>query len=568
MREVWSTPEGNCRTTLRGQDVLHAPLVNKGTAFSEEERRALGLTGLLPPTILSLDQQAKRAYDQFSRQPDDLRKNVYLTALHDRNEVLFYRLLTDHLSEMLPIVYTPTVAQAIRQYSHEYRRPRGLYLSIDHPETIERAFDNLGVNSEDIDLVVATDGERILGIGDWGVGGIDIAIGKLAVYTAAAGIHPMRAIPVVLDVGTDQASLLSDPLYLGNRHPRERGGRYDAFIDLYVQTVARRFPRAIIHWEDFAIDNARRILMRYRERYRTFNDDMQGTGAVTLAAALSASRASGVPLHDQRVVLFGAGTAGIGIAEQLRDAMMTEGLSAAQAKSRLWLLGRHGLLVESLSPILRDFQRPWVRPDQEVRSFSRRGSNATIGLAEVVRQVHPTMLVGTSTVAGGFTESIVREMVSHVERPVILALSNPTDLCEAAPVDLLAWSGGRALVATGSPFGPVTYGGTTSVIAQANNALIFPGLGLGTIVSRATRITNGMLAAAARAVAGIVESTGASASILPPVEHIGRVSATVAAAVAQAAAAEDIAQVKLADDVPAQVNKAMWRPAYCRIEAG
>lgn len=566
MRQLWQTASGNCGTTLRGQALLRFPLVNKGTAFSAAEREALGLNGLLPPTILTIEQQAQRAYSQYSGQSDDLHKNIYLTALHDRNEVLFYRLLTDHLREMLPVVYTPTVAQAIQEYSHEYRRPRGVYLSIDRPDLIDEAFDNYGAGANDVDLVVATDGERILGIGDWGVGGIDIAIGKLAVYTAAAGIHPMRVIPVVLDVGTDQPSLLNDPLYLGNRHPRHHGAQYDEFIDLYVRTVVRRFPDAIIHWEDFAIDKARRILMRYRDRYRTFNDDMQGTGAITCAAALSAARASGIPLCEQRVVLFGAGTAGIGIAEQLRDAMIGEGLSRAQANDRFWCLGRHGLLTENLDGVLRDFQLPWARTEAEVRKFAREGFDGAITLAEVVRQVQPTMLIGTSTVADSFSEPIIREMAAHAERPIILPLSNPTALSEATPADLLAWTEGRALVATGSPFSPVNYGVITYAIAQANNALVFPGLGLGTIVSRASRISDGMLAAAARSVADMADGGAAGAPILPEVEDLREVSAAVGTAVAEAAVCEGLSRATLSD-ISRQVRAAMWQPAYCQIEA-
>ena len=565
MRKLWST-SGGCATTLRGEEVLHCPLVNKGTAFTLEERRALGLTGLLPPTVLTIEQQAQRAYAQYSHQPDDLHKNVYLTALHDRNEVLFFRLLTEHLAEMLPVVYTPTVAVAIEQYSHEYRRPRGVYLSIDRPEDMDQAFDNFGAGPDEIDLVVATDGERILGIGDWGVGGIDIAIGKLAVYTAAAGIHPMRVIPVILDVGTDQTSLLEDPLYLGNRHHRARGSAYDDFIDLYVRAVARKFPNAIIHWEDFAIDNARRILLRYRDHYRTFNDDMQGTGAITLAAALSAARAAGLPLRDQRIVLFGAGTAGIGIAEQLRDSMVAEGLTERDAQSRFWCLGRKGLLIDSLDGVLRDFQRPWARPDPEVASFARDGSWGGISLAEVIRQVQPTMLIGTSTVAGAFSEPIVREMAAHAERPIILPLSNPTMLSEAAPADLLAWTAGRALVATGSPFPAVPYDGRTYAIAQANNALVFPGLGLGTIVARADRISDGMLAAAANAVATFVDASQPGTSILPPVEKMRAVSAAVAREVARAAAAEGLARARLSDP-QGQIDAAMWQPVYCPVVA-
>ena len=564
MQSVWKRSATTCRTTLRGAAVLHEPLINKGTAFSVAERQALHLVGLLPPAVLTLDEQAQRAYAQYSEQPDDLHKNVYLTSLHDRNEVLFYRLLTQHLSEMLPIVYTPTVAQAIQQYSHEYRRPRGLYLSIDHPEEVEAAFDSLGAGPQDIDLVVATDGERILGIGDWGVGGIDIAIGKLALYTAGGGIHPMRVIPVVLDVGTNQRCLLDDPLYLGNRHERQRGARYDAFIELYVETVARKFPEAIIHWEDFAIDNARRILLRYRDRYRTFNDDMQGTGAITLATALNAARASGIPLSEQRIVMFGSGTAGIGIAEQLVDAMVGDGLSPQQARSRFWCLGRHGLLHESLDGVLRDFQRAWARPERDVRDFAR--ANGVIELQEVVRQVQPTMLIGTSTVARSFTKAIVREMAAHVERPIILPLSNPTHLSEATPAELLDWTEGRAIVATGSPFKPVACQGISYTIAQANNALVFPGIGLGTVVARASRVTDGMLAAAAHAVAAMVDPTRPGASILPQVEAMREVSAAVASAVAQAAMREGVARAAL-PAVDDQVNAAMWQPTYSEIEA-
>lgn len=563
----WETVKGRCETTLRGAAVLHEPLINKGTAFSPEERDDLHLNGLLPPTILTLEQQAQRAYAQYAEQPDALHKNVYLTSLHDRNEVLFYRLLTDHLGEMLPIVYTPTVAQAIQQYSHEYRRPRGLYLSIDQPDRVEEAFQNAGVGEDDIDLVVATDGERILGIGDWGVGGIDIAIGKLAVYTAAGGIHPERVLPVVLDVGTDQPSLLQDPLYLGNRHRRIRGATYDAFVDLYVHSVARRFPNAIIHWEDFAIDNARRILLRYRDHYRTFNDDMQGTGAITLAAALNAARASGTPLQEQRIVLFGSGTAGIGIAEQLRDAMMAEGLSERAARGRFWCLGRHGLLTESMDGTLRDFQKPWARAEADWPRLSGTDAAGLIGLAAVIREVQPTMLIGTSTVPGSFSETIVREMASHVERPIIMPLSNPTVLSEADPADLVAWTDGRAIVATGSPFSPVEYAGTIYSIAQANNAFVFPGLGLGTIVARASRISDGMLMAAAHAVASTVDPTQPGAAILPEVEQMRDVSAWVGAAVARAAALEGLASAPV-EDAGCQVRAAMWQPRYARIEAG
>src|SRR5579862_5265762 len=396
------------RTALRGSDVLHSPLINKGTAFTQEEREALGLTGLLPPAIKTLDQQAERAYRQFSHQPDDLARNTYLSALHDRNEVLFYRLVATHLSEMLPIVYTPTVAQAIQEYSHEYRRPRGLFLSIDHPEDVAPSFANLSLGPDEVDLIVATDGERILGIGDWGVGGIDISIGKLAVYTAAAGVHPARVIPVVLDVGTDRDVLLDDEQYLGNRHRRIRDQRYDDFIELYVRSALAAFPHALLHWEDFGAENARRLLDRYRDRCCTFNDDMQGTGAVVVAAVKSALRVTGQRMRDQSIVLFGCGTAGSGIAEQLGAAMVAEGLTPTEAASRFWGLGRHGLLTQEHTARLRDFQRAYARPTEEVCGWE--AVDGGIGLDEVVRRVRPTVLIGTSGTARAFTEGVIREM--------------------------------------------------------------------------------------------------------------------------------------------------------------
>ena len=563
-REVEFT-DGGISTTLRGQDVLHTPLLNKGTAFTSAERAALGLVGLLPPSIKTLEQQAVRAYGQYREQPDDLHRNVYLTSLHDRNEVLFYNLVSNHLAEMLPIVYTPTVAQAIQQYSHEYRRPRGVFLSIDHPDEVEDSFRNLGAGPEDIDLVVATDGERILGIGDWGVGGVDIAIGKLAVYTAAGGIHPARVIPVVLDVGTNRQELLDDPQYLGNRHPRVRGAAYDEFVDLYVSTVSRLFPYAVIHWEDFGADNAHRLLQKYRGDYLTFNDDMQGTGAVTVAAVMSALRMTGGRMRDQRVVLMGCGTAGVGIAEQLRAAMVAEGLPAADAMTHFWGVGRHGLVTSDMSGSLRDFQVPYARAASEVAGWSR-NQDGHIDLGEVVSRVAPTILIGTSTIAGAFTEGIVRDMAARTPRPIILPMTNPTAQSEAVPEDLMLWSGGRALVATGSPFPPVVHGGITHTIGQANNALVFPGIGLGTIASHASRITDGMLAAAALAVATFNGAAADGDSLLPGVEHLRAVSLAVAAAVAAQAQEEGVARRHM-DDVEAAVATAAWQPVYRTVSA-
>ncbi|MED1409819.1 MULTISPECIES: oxaloacetate-decarboxylating malate dehydrogenase [Bacillus] len=555
---------GSLETTLRGVEVLATPLLNKGVAFTQEEREELGLKGLLPPAVLTLDEQARRAYEQFCSQPDDLLKNVYLTALHDRNEVLFYRILTDHLREMLPIVYTPTVGVAIQRYSHEYRKPRGVYLSVNDPSGIEEAFSNIGATAENIDLVVVTDGEGILGIGDWGVGGINIAIGKLAVYTAAVGIDPSRVLPVILDVGTNREDLLNNPFYIGNRHPRVTGEAYDEFIDTFVQAVGNKFPKALLHWEDFSSRNARKILDKYRHNVCTFNDDIQGTGAVSLAAVLSAVKASSVPLNEHRVVVFGAGTAGIGIADQVRDAMVRVGLSEQEANERFWCIDRNGLITDNMEDLL-DFQIPYARKVAEVNEWKQ---SDAIGLAEVVKHVKPTILIGTSTVAGAFTEEIVKEMASHVERPIILPMSNPTPLAEAKPVDLIEWTEGRALVATGSPFEPVTYNGVTYVIGQSNNALIFPGLGLGTIVVRASVMTDGMFAAAAEAVASMVDTSKPGAPILPEVEELRNISEMVAIEVAKVAVAEGVARENLSDnDIKIAVKESMWKPEYRQIKA-
>ncbi|MFZ7754845.1 oxaloacetate-decarboxylating malate dehydrogenase [Bacillus thuringiensis] len=555
---------GALETTLRGAEVLSTPLLNKGVAFTQNEREELGLKGLLPPAVLTLEEQARRAYEQFSSQPDDLLKNVYLTALHDRNEVLFYRILTDHLREMLPIVYTPTVGVAIQRYSHEYRKPRGVYLSINDPTGIEEAFTNIGATAENIDLVVVTDGEGILGIGDWGVGGINIAIGKLAVYTAAVGIDPSRVLPVILDVGTNREELLNNPFYIGNRHPRITGEAYDEFIDTFVQAVNKQFPKALLHWEDFSSRNARKILDKYRHDVCTFNDDIQGTGAVSLAAVLSAVKASGVPLSEHRVVVFGAGTAGIGIADQVRDAMVRVGVSEEESYKRFWCIDRNGLVTDNMEDLL-DFQIPYARKEAEVSEWKE---NDVIGLAEVVKHVKPTILIGTSTVAGAFKEEIIKEMASHVERPIILPMSNPTPLAEAKPADLIEWTEGRALVATGSPFEPVTYNGVTYVIGQSNNALIFPGLGLGTIVVRASIMTDGMFAAAAEAVASMVDTSQPGAPILPEVEELRNISEMVAIEVAKVAVAEGVARVNLSDnDIKMAVKEAMWKPEYRQIKA-
>jgi malate dehydrogenase (oxaloacetate-decarboxylating) len=563
--EFAATPEGVvARVRLRGYPLLLSPYLNRGTAFTLAEREALGLAGLLPVHVSTIEGQLARVYSQYLRQPDDLGKNLYLANLRDRNEVLFYRLLTDHIEEMLPIVYTPTVGTAIERYSLEFRRPRGVYLSVNYPEQVETAFRNYGLGPDDVDLIVATDSEGILGIGDWGVGGIQIAVGKLAVYIAAAGLHPRRVIPVVLDTGTDNPALLGEEMYLGNRHPRVRGERYDELIDAYVTTAAKMFPKAMLHWEDFGAANARRILTKYAGDYCTFNDDMQGTAAVVLAAALGAVRAAGTQMRDQRVVIHGAGTAGIGIADALRQVMISGGLSPDEATGRFYALGSKGLLTSDYPGTLRDFQVPYARQAAEIASWER-GQDGRIGLAEVVTRSQPTMLIGTSTQPGVFSAAIVTEMAAHTSRPIIMPLSNPTSHSEARPADLIAWTDGRALIATGSPFPPVVHNGVRYEIAQANNALIFPGLGLGVTVSRARRVSEGMLTAAADALAGLSDPTTPGTAVLPPVTSLREVSIAVAVAVARAAQAEGLAAVPL-DDPDHQIREAMWMPAYPKIE--
>jgi malate dehydrogenase (oxaloacetate-decarboxylating) len=548
------------KTISRGREVLCDPFVNRGTAFTPEERAALGLEGLLPAGVLPLEEQAARSYEQYNAQPTDLAKNEFLAALHDRNEVLYYKLLEGHLKEMLPVVYDPVVAQAIEQYSHQFQRPNGVYLSIDDIDGVETAFRNYGLGADDVDLVVATDAEEILGIGDWGVNGMDISIGKLAVYTAAAGIHPGRVIPVSLDVGTDRESLLNDPTYVGNRHSRVRGERYDKLIAAYVETASRLFPNALLHFEDFGPSNARRILNEYRDKARIFNDDVQGTGAITLAAILAGMRVAKTRAGEQRVVIFGAGTAGVGIADQIREVMVRDRLSEEEATRRFWCVDKQGLLVDDMHD-LRDYQTGYARPRSEVASW---GSDGRIGLLEVVEKVHPTIIVGTSTVGGAFSEQVIREMAKGVERPLMFPLSNPTERIEAHPADVIHWTDGRGLVGTGTPWDPVTYKGVVYQIGQANNALVYPGIGLGTIVSGAAHVTDGMLLASSAAIAGLVDVNAAGAGILPDVSNLRESSATVAVAVAKQAVKDGVAEPL--DDPVQAVQDAMWQAAYGSLE--
>ncbi|MGG1367953.1 NAD-dependent malic enzyme [Priestia megaterium] len=564
MRAYKVEKDGSISTSLKGKLVLSTSYLNKGSAFTEEEREELHLQGLLPPTVLTLEEQAKRAYEQFKKAPNDLQKNNSLNDLHNRNVVLFYRLLTDHLSEMLPIIYTPTVGQSIQEYSHEYHRPDGLYLSVNEADRLSDAIENLGIDSEDIDLLVVTDSESILGIGDWGVGGINIAVGKLAVYTAAAGIDPSRVLPVVLDMGTNNKKLLEDPLYLGNRHERVKGEDYNRFIAQFVKEITTKFPKALLHWEDLGNINARHIMKEYGDKILTFNDDIQGTGVITLAAVLTAVRITGTPLKDQRVVVFGPGSAGIGNADRIHSAMMLEGLSEEEAYDRFWAYDYRGLLTEDMED-LAPFQQPYVRQNEEIKEWEKDDENK-ISLLELVKQVTPTILIGTSGVTDAFTEEIIKEMAKHVERPVIMPLSNPTKLAEAVPENIIKWTEGKALIATGSPFEPVEYNGHTYEIGQANNAFVFPGLGLGAIVVRAQKFTESMFTEAANAVARIAETDTKGDTLLPNIKDLQKVSKAVAVAVADAAVKDNVATVT-EQNVNKLVEAAVWQPVYKPVKA-
>ncbi|MFE3776234.1 NAD-dependent malic enzyme [Streptomyces sp. NPDC059122] len=536
--------------------VLQDRYRNRGTAFTLEERARLGITGRLPAAVETLDQQAGRAYAQLQEQPSNLHKYIYLNEVHDRNQVLYFKLLGDHLDELLPVVYDPTVGEAIEKWSLDYRDSRAVYLSIDRPEDMKASFQSLGLGSDDVDLIVVSDAQEILGIGDWGVNGTDISIGKLAVYTAAAGIDPNRVIAVNLDVGTDNEQLLNSPSYLGNRHARVTGRHYDDFVGLYLETASELFPGAFLHFEDFGPSNARRILVENADKYRIFNDDMQGTGAIVMASAFSALKVTGERWSEQRLVVFGAGTAGTGMADQIHAAMLRDGATPDEAKKNIWLVDIHGLVTDDMRD-LPDYQQVYARTRSEVAKWS----DGEIDLLTTIRHVKPTILIGTSTAHGAFTEDIVRALAAGVERPLLLPLSNPTSRIEVMPSDAVPWSEGRALMAVGIPVEPVQYKGVSYEIGQANNALLYPGLGLGTIVSGASHVTDNMLLAAAEAVAGQVDVSAPGASLLPPVANLRASSATVAVAVARAAVQDGVA-TKSHDNLVQAVQDAMWDPVY------
>ena len=535
------------------KEILNNPFINKGTAFSMAEREKLNLVGLLPPVVQTLEEQIERTYLQYQKKVNNLEKRVYLMTLFNTNRTLFYALMAQHIEEFMPIVYDPVVADAIRQYDELFMKPQDAgFLSIDHPEDIEKSLRNAS-KGKDIKLIVVTDAEAILGIGDWGVNGVAIAIGKLMVYTAAAGINPNKVLPLVLDVGTDNKQLLDNPLYLGNRHERVRGKKYHEFVDKFVETAERLFPNLYLHWEDFGRPNAAAILERYQNKITTFNDDIQGTGIVALAAILGALNISKQKFTNQRVMVFGAGTAGAGIAHQIYEEFMQQGLSSEEAKQHIYLVDKQGLLTNDMTDLTEGQQ-----------FFARSTSDLQVPLPTLhaaVSAIQPTILIGTSTQAGAFTEEIVKEMAAHTERPIIFPLSNPTELAEAKASDLIEWTDGRALIATGIPSSPVNYKGVTYTIGQANNALMYPGLGLGVIASTVKLVDQSLLSAAAHALGGIVNVSEPGAAVLPPVNKITSFSQHLAEVVAQHAIDHKNTKENITD-ARAAVEHIKWYPRY------
>ncbi|HUO34910.1 MAG TPA: NAD-dependent malic enzyme [Candidatus Acidoferrum sp.] len=548
------------RRRLRGSELLYRPELNKGTAFTNEERMDFGLHGLLPPQIETLEEQVHRAYLAYQRKDDDLERHIYLRQLQDNNSVLFYRLLLDHIEEMMPIVYTPVVALGCQQFSKIYRRPRGLFVSYPLKDSIPMLLRNRP--REEVDVIVVTDGERVLGIGDQGVGGMGIPIGKLSLYTLIGGIHPTRTLPIVLDVGTNNKQLVSDPQYLGWRHERVTGAEYMDFVECFVAAVMQEIPGVLLQWEDFATRNARPILTKYQNRLLTFNDDIQGTAAVALGALLAAVYVTSKKLSEQQIVMLGAGSAGIGVADYLRATMVKEGLSEKEAARRFWIIDMDGLLVRGRAGLSPE-QAAYARDPEEVSGW--RVANAGIGLEEVMNRVPATMLIGLSTVAGAFTESIVRKMASRVERPIIFPLSNPTEHSEAKPEDLLEWTDGRALIATGSPFAAVQFRGREVRIDQCNNVYVFPAVGLGVTAAKAARVTDGMMLAAARTLGKASPALrDPGSSLLPALTELRDVAIDIAFAVAQEAQREGVAPPMPGGDIALRkkILVTRWTPEY------
>ena len=539
----------------KSYEVLNDPFLNKGTAFTKEERKELELIGLLPPQIQTIEEQAEQVYAQYKSKEPLINKRRFLMEIFDTNRTLFYYLFSQHVVEFMPIVYDPVIAENIENYSELYVNPQNaIYLSIDSPETIEESLKN-ATKDREIRLIVVTDAEGILGIGDWGTNGVDISVGKLMVYTAAAGIDPKSVLPVVLDAGTNRETLLEDKLYLGNRHKRVYGDKYYEFVDKFVQTAEKLFPRLYLHFEDFGRSNAANVLHKYWKTYPVFNDDIQGTGIITLAGILGALKISGEKLTDQKYMCFGAGTAGAGIADRVYQEMLQQGLSEDEARSRFYLVDKQGLLFDDMDDLTPE-QRPFARKRTEFTN-----ANELTNLEAAVKAVKPTILVGTSTQPNTFTETIVKEMASYTARPIIFPLSNPTKLAEATAENLIKWTDGKALVATGIPADPVEYNGVTYEIGQANNALIYPALGLGAIASTAKLMTNEMISRAAHSLGGIVDTTKPGAATLPPVSKLTEFSQRVAEAVGQCALDQKLNREDITD-IKAAIEKIKWIPKY------
>lgn len=539
----------------RSHDMLNDPFLNKGTAFNEEERAKYGLTGLLPSCIQTIEEQSNQAYAQYQKKDSDIEKRHFLMEIFNTNRTLFYRLFSEHVVEFMPIVYDPTIAESIERYDELFVDPQyAAYLSINAPENIEQVLKN-AANGRDIKLIVATDAEGILGIGDWGVNGVDISVGKLMVYTAAAGIDPNSVLPVVLDVGTNRQQLLKDPLYLGNRHERVRGDKYYEFVDQFVQKAEALFPKLYLHWEDFGRSNAANILNKYRDKIATFNDDIQGTGIISLAGILGALNISKQKITDQVYMCFGAGSAGAGITSRIYQEMLQHGLSEEQARAKFYMVDIQGLLFDDMDDLTPE-QRPFARKRSEFAN-----SHDLTTLEAAVKAVKPTILVGTSTKGGAFTEAVVKAMAANTECPIIFPLSNPTELAEATAKDLLVWTNGKALVATGIPTDPVELNGVTYEIGQANNALIYPGLGLGVLASSARILNDTMISKAAHSLGGLVDPTKAGAAVLPPVSKLTVFSRNVAQAVAQSALDQKLNKHPIAD-INKAIDELKWIPEY------
>ena len=546
-------------TALSGYELLNDPLLNKGTAFTEDEREQFELHGLLPPHVAALDWKVRRRLDAFRGLGSDLQKYIFLRGLQDSNETLFYALLTRNIEEMMPIVYTPTVGLGCQEFSRIFRKPRGLFLSLPLKDRIADILSH--ARYDGIEAIVVSDGERILGLGDQGAGGMGIPIGKLSLYTACAGLHPSTTLPILLDVGTDNPDHLNDPVYIGWRHDRVRGQAYDDLVDAFAEAVRARWPHVLLHWEDFALGNANRLLARYRDRLCSYNDDIQGTAAVAVGTLLSAVNVTGEPLARQRIAVLGAGSAGTGICALILRAMIEDGLNEAEARARFYLVDRDGLLVEGMAG-LQPFQAPFAQARERLAGWTL-PSPQRIGLAEVIANAQPTVLIGTSGQPHAFTEPMVREMARHVRRPIIFPLSNPTQRSEATPQELAAWTEGRAVIGTGSPFPPLDGNGREFRVDQTNNAYVYPGIGLGAIAVKARRISDAMFLAAARVMAELSPARhDRDANLLPPLVALREISFHVAVAVAAQAIAEGLADPLSEENIAAAVRAKMWEPVY------